>query len=387
MKNCHPQGVRVLLLPLFLVLGCMQPADPETASPTSESPNYIFTAGQEGYACFRIPAILTTADGSLLAFAEGRKRGCSDTGDIDLVVKRSEDNGENWSALQVVWDSGENTSGNPAPVLDTETGTIFLLSTWNRGEDREPQIIDQTSVDTRRVYVLSSVDNGKTWSEPKEITQDVKLPNWTWYATGPGSGIQLTRGAHAGRLVIACDHIEADTKHYYSHVIYSDDHGATWQLGGTTPQYFVNESEVAELEDGSLLLNMRNYAPEERHRKIAHSTDGGATWSDLKSDSTLIEPICQASLQRYQFASEGQGILLFSNPASKTHRENMTLRASYDDGKTWPKSVRIHSGHAAYSDLVRLPNDAIGILYEAGPDRDNGYHGIAFREVQLDELQ
>ncbi|MEM8484263.1 MAG: sialidase family protein [Bacteroidota bacterium] len=365
----------------------MQAAEHDAGAPVTPVPNYIFTAGQEGYACFRIPAVLTTASGNLLAFAEGRKRGCSDTGDIDLVVKRSEDNGESWSALQVVWDSGENTSGNPAPVLDAQTGTIHLLSTWNRGEDREPAIIDQTSVDTRRIYVMSSSDDGISWSSPKEITTDVKLPNWTWYATGPGSGIQLTRGPHAGRMVIACDHIEAETKHYYSHVIYSDDNGATWQLGGSTPQHYVNESEVAELEDGSLLLNMRNYAPEERHRKISSSTDGGATWSDLESDTTLVEPICQASLQRYQFADEGQGVLLFSNPASKTHRENMTLRASYDDGKTWPKSLLVHSGHAAYSDLLRLPNDSIGILFEAGPDRENGYRGIAFRAIALDELQ
>ena len=144
---------------------------------------------------------------------------------------------------------------------------------------------------------------------------------------------------------------------------------------------------VAELEDGSLLLNMRNYAPEERHRKISHSFDGGMTWTDLQSDTTLIEPICQASLQRYQFADEGPSILLFSNPASKTRRENMTLRASFDDGKTWPKNLLIHSGQAAYSDLVRLPDDAIGILYEAGPDQDHGYQGIAFRRVALEELE
>ncbi len=185
----------------------------------------------------------------------------------------------------MIWSDAENTCGNPAPVVDAETGTIFLLSTWNLGTDREPQIIDLESDDTRRVYLLSSTDEGETWSEPEEITGDVKLPEWTWYATGPGSGIQLTKGAHAGRLMGACDHIEAETKHYYSHVIFSDDHGQTWQLGGSTPQYFVNESEVAELEDGSLLLNMRNYARDERHRKISRSFDGGMTWTDLQSES------------------------------------------------------------------------------------------------------
>ena len=347
---------------------------------------FIFEAGHEGYACFRIPALIVAPDGSLLAFAEGRKQGCSDTGDIDLVLKRSVDNGLTWSALQVVWDDGENTAGNPAPVVDAETGTIFLLSTGNLGVDREPQIISQESEDTRRVYVLSSADNGQTWSAPREITENVKLPEWTWYATGPGSGIQLTRGEHAGRLMIACDHIEAVTEHYYSHVIYSDDHGETWQLGGSTPQHFVNESEVAELEDGSLLLNMRNYAQDERHRKVSHSSDGGHTWTDLRSDTTLIEPICQASLQRYQFANEGQSILLFSNPASKTAREKMTLRASLDDGQTWSHNLLIHESFSAYSDLVRTPDDVIGILFEAGQDADHRYQGIVFRRITLEEL-
>ena len=307
---------RVLVFMPMLLLGCSLPPE----QPAVQQPHYIFEAGKEGYACFRIPALVTTVDERVLAFAEGRKNGCSDTGDIDLVMKRSDDKGRTWSVLQVVWSDDENTSGNPAPVVDAETGTIFLLSTWNLGTDREAQIIDLESEDTRRVYLLSSNDNGETWSKPEEITSAVKLPEWTWYATGPGSGLQLTRGPHAGRLMVACDHIEAETKHYYSHVIYSDDHGETWQLGGSTPQHFVNESEVAELEDGSLLLNMRNYAQDERHRKISHSFDSGLTWTDLQSDTTLVEPICQASLQRYQFADEGQSILLFSNPASKTRQ-------------------------------------------------------------------
>ena len=372
----------------FLILICVSVACSSSAEvePAAE-PNYIYKAGDEGYACFRIPAIIATNEGSLLAFAEGRKGGCSDTGDIDLVMKRSEDQGITWSALQVVWSDGENTSGNPAPVVDAATGTIFLLSTWNLGVDREPQIIEQSSKDTRRIFLLSSTNNGHSWSTPEEITDDVKLPNWTWYATGPGSGIQLTKGENAGRLMIACDHIEAETEHYYSHVIYSDDQGKTWQLGGSTPQHYVNESEVAELEDGSLLLNMRNYAKGEKHRKISHSYDGGLSWSDLQSDTTLIEPICQASLQRYQFADEGESILLFSNPASKTKRDSMTLRASYDDGKTWAKDLLIHTGQAAYSDLVRLPDGYIGIFYEAGPDQEHGYQGIAFRRVALSELQ
>ncbi len=366
---------------------CLAVALQVVATSAAQVPNYIFQKGDDGYACFRIPAVITAPDGSVLAFAEGRKDSCSDTGDVDLVMKRSTDNGETWSSLQLIWDQEKNTAGNPAPVVDATTGALLLLATWNLGTDREPDIISQTSTDTRRVYLLSSMDSGRTWAEPKEITGSVKDPSWTWYATGPGSGIQVQQGEFAGRLMVACDHIEADTKHYYSHVIYSDDHGQSWQMGGSTPQHFVNESEVAELEDGGLLLNMRNYAQGERHRKISRSYDGGMTWSDLQSDSTLVEPICQASLQRYQFADEGQSILLFSNPASRQRRENMTVRASFDGGQTWPKKLLVYGPMAAYSDLVRLPDDYVGLLYEAGPDQGNAYQGIAFRRIALDELQ
>jgi len=351
------------------------------------SPDYIFISGQEGYHCFRIPATIVAPNGDVLAFAEGRTNNCSDAGDIDLVFKRSKDQGRTWGALQVLWHKEGHTVGNPAPVVDHETGDIFLLATHNLASDREQDIIDQTSQDTRRVFVLSSTDNGHSWTQPKEITSSVKKEDWTWYATGPGSGTQLTRGEHKGRLMIACDHIETTTKHYYSHVIYSDDHGKTWNLGGRTPQHQVNESEVAELSDGRLLLNMRNYTPDERYRKVSHSGDGGTTWSELRADSTLIEPICQASLQRYSFPEEEHNILLFSNPASQETRERMTLRASFDDGISWPASLVIHEEMSAYSDIVRLPDDWIGLLYEAGPDHERSYYGIAFERISLDELQ
>ena len=368
--------MRYLSVCLIFVLAACGDQRPG-ASPANLS--FLFEAGSEGYACFRIPALISTPGGALIAFAEGRKQGCSDTGDIDLVMKRSEDNGASWTDLQVVWSDSTNTSGNPAPVVDQETGKIFLLSTWNLGTDREPEIIDQASTDTRRVFVLSSSDDGLTWSDPEEITSTVKKPDWTWYATGPGSGIQLSTGPHAGRLMVACDHIEAGTKHYYSHVIYSDDNGETWQLGGRTPQHQVNESEVVQLADGRLLLNMRNYAPDERHRKITFSDDGGLTWSDIQSDTTLIEPICQASLHRH--VTDDQDMLLFSNPASKERRENMTIRASFDGGQTWASDLLLHDGHAAYSDIVTIPGDGIGVLYEAGPDQDHPYQGIVFQKL------
>ena len=133
----------------------------------SQTLDYVFKSGEDGYKCFRIPTILKSQNGTLLAFAEGRKNSCSDTGDIDLVLKKSFDNGNTWSALKVIWDDGNNTCGNPSPVLDKNSGRIRLLSTWNRGEDKEWQIIDQKSIDTRRIFLIHSNDHGDSWTKPK----------------------------------------------------------------------------------------------------------------------------------------------------------------------------------------------------------------------------
>ena len=207
---------------------------------SNELKSNIFISGTDGYDTYRIPAIVVTVKGTILAFCEGRKNEGGDSGNIDILLKRSFDNGETWTKQQKVWDDGDNTCGNPCPIVDRQTGTIHLLMTWNRGDDKEREIIQKVSNDTRRVFVCSSNNDGKTWKEPKEITNNVKKSNWTWYATGPGAGIQIERGEHAGRLVAPCDHIEAETRDYYSHIIYSDDSGQTWKLGGTTPQPKVN---------------------------------------------------------------------------------------------------------------------------------------------------
>lgn len=341
--------------------------------------NYLFKSGTEGYKCFRIPAIITTNSGALLAFAEGRKNGCSDTGNIDLVMKRSKDNGETWSKLIVIWDDGDNVCGNPAPVVDKMTGAIHLLSTWNLGEDHESEIIAEKSKDTRRIFTLSSTDDGNNWSEPKEITTSVKKENWTWYATGPGHGIQLEYGENKGRLIIACDHIEAESKKYYSHIIYSDDHGMSWQLGGRTNQDQVNECTIAELPNGNLMLNMRNYDRTQKTRKVAISKDAGLTWGDIYSDKNLIEPICQASLLKVN--GNSGSVLYFLNPANENKRENMTLKKSIDNGKKWSIVKTIFSGTSAYSDITLVSDGNLGCFYEAG--KDNPYEGIVFEVVKL----
>ena len=356
---------------------------PLTPEPT---PQPLFVCSQDGYHTYRIPALAVTTNGTVLAFAEGRKKSAGDAGKIDLLVRRSTDNGATWSAPQIVWADGDNTCGNPAPVVDRDTGTLWLLMTWNRGDDHENQINAGQSKDTRRVFVTSSSDDGVSWAKPREITGDVKLTNWTWYATGPGSGIQVQNGAHQGRLVVACDHIEAGTKNGFSHIIYSDDHGQTWKLGGSTPKSGVNECEVVELTGGKLMLNMRSYDKSVKFRQVAVSDDGGLTWTDQHSDTTLIEPICQGAIHRYCWADGGKpGVILFSNPASQSSRVNLTVRASFDDGQTWPAARALHGGPSAYSDLAVLANCQIACLFEAGTTNAN--ESIIFSRFELDSLQ
>lgn len=378
----------------FLCATLTPAAVPDAPAPGLLHWTNVFTSGRDGYHTYRIPSLIVSARGTLLAFAEGRKHGSSDTGDIDLLLKRSTDSGRSWTAQQVVWDDSTNTCGNPCAVVDRDTGTIWLLLTWNRGDDREPQIIAQTSRDTRRVFVTSSTDDGLTWSPPREITTGVKPTNWTWYATGPGAGVQIEHGPRKGRLVIPCDHIEAGARRDYSHVLYSDDHGRNWQPGGSTPRHQVNECEVVELAGGRLLLNMRNYDPAQPARQIALSRDGGLTWTDQRHAPELIEPVCQASIRRFSWpvadppAPRQGNVILFSNPASRK-RERMTVRASFDDGQTWPVSRLLDPRPSAYSCLAVLPEpgpepgspQTIGLLYEAGDKRP--YESLVFARFTL----
>lgn len=351
-----------LIVPLCCAGGVAEPADgPQLTD--------VFVSGADGYHTYRIPALLVTPGGALLAFCEGRKSGRADSGDIDLLVKRSVDGGKTWGPQQIVWDDGANTCGNPCPVADRTTGVIWLPMTWNHGDDDEREIKQGTGRDTRRVFVTRSEDDGRTWAKPREITADVKRPDWRWYATGPGVGIQLTRGPWKERLLIPCDHslvLPDDPDGYNSHVICSDDHGRTWRLGGVI-RPAVNECQVVELIDGTLLINMRNYDRSKTTRAVATSTDGGLTWSAVRHDPALIEPVCQASLLRYATQPQDNR-LLFSNPARAEpgQRRDMTIRMSEDEGKTWPVSRLLWSGPAAYSCLAVLPGGEITCLFEAG---------------------
>jgi len=357
------------------------PEDPE-----GETLSYVFTKSEKAYSCFRIPAIIRTKSGTLLAFAEARKYDCGDEGEIDLVVKRSSDNGKSWSEMSVVWHDDGNTCGNPAPVVDLSDGKIHLLMTWNLGTDAIGTINDGSSKDTRRVYVTSSDDDGNTWASPKEITQDVKKTEWGWYATGPCHGMQITIGAYAGRLLVPCDDIELKTYggRGHAHIVYSDDHGATWKLGGVTPEHSKlnpNESAVAELSNGDLLLNAR-CSGNNNLRVLSKSADGGLTLSPVENALGFIDPVCQGSI--LSGSVNGAHTLFFSNAAS-TARENMTLKMSADDGASWTKTFQVHAGPSGYSDIVLLSDTQIGVLWEAGIS--DYREGIAFKIVDIADFK
>lgn len=366
-----------LLLPIFGALILVP-----VAGAAEEFGQDIFNKAKGPYPRYRIPALVRSTKGTLLAFCEGRSGG--DSGPIDVVLKRSTDGGKTWGSLQVVWDDGDNTCGNPCPVVDETTGTIWLLMTWNRGTDTEKTILAGTSQNVREVYVTHSTDDGKTWAKPTNISKTTRKAHWRWYATGPGNGIQLTRGKQKGRLVIPCNHSdhEAEGHYYRSHVITSDDHGKTWQIGGIHEEK-TNESAIVELHDATLLQFMRSYHGKNR-RAVASSLDGGANFGKVTLQEDLNTPVCQASALRYRWGAPNEpndrGILLFSSPFG-TKRQEMSVWVSRDDGKTWPQRHLVYKGAASYSSLVTLPDDQFGILFE----RD-GEAALFFQVISIDTL-
>lgn len=323
----------------------------------------LFISGQEGYHTFRIPALLVTSEGVLLAFAEGRKQGRGDAGEIDLVLKRSLDHGRTWQPLQIVVSEAGMTCGNPCPVLDRTTGTIWLPFCKNLADGGEHQIVEGKA--PRTVWLTYSNDEGATWATPREITTSVKDPAWTWYATGPTHGIQLA----SGRLLIPCDHVigshlAPQSERNFSHVIYSDDHGATWHIGGSVIPG-TDECAVVETVNGAIYINCRNYSGSNR-RVVAWSDDQGATFAQVRQETTLIEPVCQGSLVRVSSPTQPvPNRILFANPAS-TARERLTVRMSEDEGQSWPIAKQLYAGPSAYSDLAVAGDGLICCLYERG---------------------
>ncbi len=307
----------------------------------------VFTSGAEGYHTFRIPALTTTPDGSLLAFSEGRENGSDDHDALYIVLKRSTDNGLSWENMQILYGDGKHTFHNPTVVVDKQTGTIWL--SFNR--------------DAYNSYVMSSNNNGMTWSTAVDITGQVNPKQWPFYAMAPGHGIQLS----TGRLIIPANHgysNRRDPIFSRSHVIYSDDHGLTWGLGGNSSGGG-SECEVVETSGQELYMTIRSTS-RQNQRLFSTSNDCGNTWSELQVVEGMKDAICQASIIRYTTASkQDKDRVVLSNIHSDT-RDHITLNVSYDECTTWTAAKILYTGPAAYSDLAVTPDMMINCLYERG---------------------
>ncbi len=330
------------------------------------------------YHTFRIPAIVRSKDGTFLAFCEGRKSGGGDSGNIDMMLRRSKD-GTNWGPMIKIWDDGGNTCGNPCPAVDPETGRIHLLMTWNLGTDKSAGDFNTgKTTDTRRPYYTYSDDDGKTWSKPVEITAQAKKEEWGWYATGPCHGIVLQKGVHKGRLLFPCDANERQeatgATTGYSHVVYSDDKGATWHIGGTVRGG--NESCAAELDDGRVILTCRASGGK---RLLAWSSDGGETFTAGTAVAALPDPRCQGAILSTTF--NGNCVLLHANCADASERIKMTVKGSTDGGQNWTSGYLVSAPHVAYSDMVMADNNIVLLFYENG--ESGSYEKISVQRIAI----
>ncbi|MET8802298.1 sialidase family protein [Streptomyces sp. NPDC004546] len=350
-----------------------------------------YVSGQGGYAIYRIPAVVETPHGTVLAFAEGRRDGAADTGDIDVVLRRSADGGCTWGPLTVVAAGHGDTRGNPAPVVDPRTGAVVLVTCGNDGQATEDQI--RRGAGDRRVFVQRSRDDGRHFTPPAEITAQVKRPGWRWYATGPGHALALTRGPHAGRLLVPANHSVASpatsagpgSRYDGGHALYSDDGGRTWQLGFVTGTQDgvtnVNETTAAQLPDGRLYFNARDqYGTAPGNRLDTYSADGGTTLDRPYAVQPTLDavPVVQGSVLQLRGPATP---LLFSAPSVPSARRALALWSSTDAGRTFTKLLTLSDRPAAYSDLVQLGPGTIGVLYETGAIHSDDT--VEFRRLTL----
>ncbi len=353
----------------------------------------LFVAGDGGYKLYRIPGIVVTKKGTILAYCEARKSDRGDWGPIDVLLRRSIDGGRSWlprqqlvhvegdlpinpvAAAQNLDKPGENTVNNPVAIVDHETGTVHFLY----------------CLEYMRCFYLRSDDDGKTWTKPIEITTTFDAfrrdYNWKVLATGPGHGIQLTAGKHKGRLVVPVWLSLGTGGHAHrpsvTATIYSDDHGKTWKRGDIavpdTPEFiYPNETVLVQLADGRVMLNSRSESKKHR-RLITIGPDGATNWSKPRFDEALWEPICMAGIVRVRDPqTDRPGLIAFSNPHNLARqngkevpgrsrdRVNVSIKLSQDEGKTWTANRTLENGFSGYSDLAALPDGTILCFYERG---------------------
>ncbi len=334
----------------------------------------VFTAGTEGAECYTCPALVVAPGGTLLAFCEARRESKHDASPADVVLKRSTDGGRTWGPRQTLFvGRGNDAIMNACPVVDGDRILVFAMIAHKVGEWRH------------RYLQAQSTDDGKTWSAPEDITAQVDRET---FIGGPGVGIRM----RSGRLVIPGYVIElaahppgpAEPGVKFRHesrtgshacVISSDDGGRTWRAGRPVAAAWSNESQVVELDDGSLLLNWRHQIMDPaRHpgcRGSAVSRDGGETWGPPVMEQALNEVVCQAGFIRWVSPADGRPRLLFSNPNGRPGpdgggRTRLTVKLSEDEGRTWPFALLVEPGRSAYSCPAALPDGTLALLYECG---------------------
>lgn len=372
---------------------------------------------QDGVHTYRIPGLATGKDGSLLAVYDVRRESGRDLqGNIDIGLSRSTDKGNSWLPMQIAIDMGKwgdlpekfNGVSDACILTDKKTGHIFIAGLWMHGVlNAQGKWIEGLNEDstawnhqwrdkgsqpgfdvkqTAQFLIVKSEDNGKTWGKPVNLTQMCKQADWWLWAPAPGQGITLQDGT----LVFPTQGRDKTSK-AFSNITYSKDGGKTWKTSQSAEHLSTTENMAVELSDGSIMLNMRSNKNKTdtgstNGRAIAVTKDLGETWEQHPSSrGGLIEPTCMASIIRHDYVENGkqQSVLLFSNPDSKTTRHRMTIKVSYDDGKTWVNSKKIlldEGKSRGYSCLTSIDNNTIGILYESS------MADMVFQKVSLKEL-